>query len=725
MCKEDISMKFNLSEKLICFIFFIFLSAAVFSEDTTEGFSEAGSKYYRNRTLGFIAFNEGRYGDAARFFSRYLKNAEAGEDNNSTADALLALCSAYIHGDKADKAIDALNLLKEKFPDYNPSLIELKRADILTSQGELDAAAELYKSIISKLSSGAIPNNRIYLFSLLSYASTLAKLNEWKKAARVYSFILSLGDKKSEKFFIAGENYVLSLIYSQQFKKAASELKKLREKFSEKESLDLDKIALYLLIRQEKLNEALQNYDLLRADMNEGADKLFYSIDMKLAELLIKKERNADVYLKDALTFAPDDKAWRKAAYKIVDTYIKGEKFDQAEKELIKITELYNGTESGFLAEYNLADLYHQTEKFNKAEKIYSRLIENLKCPLKIRIDSAFESYKIYLSDKSYAKAEKTADFIFKNAEKVDVKGQGLFKKAELDFLQGNYVKACEEYLRVSADFNVNRYKAIFKALISYEKTKQYDNAIQLARKILDETLPDDPANIKTQFYYAYLLYIQGKTQKALAKFADFIKKNPKSEFISRALFLAGKCKFRASEISDAKEYFIKAAEKSDKDSLAPKAYYASILCSVALADNAETEKLVKNLFKNFPESEYSKAAMFKLVDIHIENDKFATAEKVLNLMRNEYLRETETDAEILYKRALKYLAMDSSAENNKNKYLLEAKKILENIAENYSRTLIYSDSQYLLGDVYSNLGKYDEALSSYRRVLNSTKTRS
>ena len=650
----------------------------------------------RSRELGIIAFKKADYQQAADFFQRYL--TAVGDDNRKLADAYECLIAAYVRNGDTKIARETLNNFKQRLPGISLLRKKLFLADILLLEKSYQQAADLYEAVLAT----SVIENKLYFQLLSGLAFAQGKQDKWAQAAETYATLEKAG-KTSSWYQKCQQLRIKALLMDGQLAAAETVLKQVKER-----SIGIVRLKLLLLIKQKKYTEFLQGYRAAVKQLKKEPNAPMYSLSTRAAKyfLIANDLSGATMLLNYAWNFAPTAFDRKKIMRTLINTYVRGDRKEEAVKIAEKYIKFYKEATDVVKIRFQLARLLYETKKGKDAELVYKKLMADQSIPLKSRLEAAKELSILFTSDKRYDLAEQTLNFVYQHGTGDREKNEGRFMIAKLYMLQGQYIKAASLFQDIAKQSPIWHDMSVFQQIECLSATKKYQAALTLADQALSNG--KDSATLKHIAYNkALILEKLGRLKDARNSYLDFVKKYPGNEHAPLALFAGASIAYNDHKFAMAAELFADFVRKYSTNPKAPLALYKRLYANYFSGIEKAALKDATLLLKNYPQSKYTIAALFWQVDWLREHQKFSKAVTLLKLIQTTYKANGQVNAQALYELAIIDKVTDK---------LGDAIKHLKIIFNKYSNSSVVSEAYLLAGDILSKNGKYIEAIEYYSR---------
>ncbi|MFP4416636.1 MAG: tetratricopeptide repeat protein [Fibrobacterota bacterium] len=245
----------------------------------------------------------------------------------------------------------------------------------------------------------------------------------------------------------------------------------------------------------------------------------------------------------------------------------------------------------------------------------------------------------------------------------------------------------------LSADEDVSVFKLgerFFNDSLYNLAIEQYQKYISLPGRTPDN---DPPAYFKIALSY----YRMENLRKAAESFEEYIKLFPSESNIMDAMFYAGEARQKLKDYKEASELFYGVWSRFVGSARAQIALFEAASCAEMAGDNERAVELYGIYYARFPEQSKGREAAIALIRIHIEQQDFVDAKKVLNEAEKRWKKEKQILVRLYYYRGLLHQTMlqPQKAVEMYQAMLQEGEEDFQEISEAYrqfTRLLIQQD---------------------------------
>ena len=236
-----------------------------------------------------------------------------------------------------------------------------------------------------------------------------------------------------------------------------------------------------------------------------------------------------------------------------------------------------------------------------------------------------------------------------------------------------------------------------------------------------------------------------GKMEDAEKNYMNFIEQYPESELLPGVFFNLGNIQYRKKSFKNALEIYIKVCKMFPQTEEASECRFWMGLCQFELGSRERGKKLLEEYISASPEGKWKQQAQFQMAKYFFEKKEFDKAKKTLLSLIEHPDNAVRADAHYLlgcclqageeYKLAITEFDKISkiyphgrraieawfkianllNLENNHE----EALNVYKKIAKEDSENDFLCDNLYFMGKTLRKLGKYSEAIRTFRQIQN------
>jgi len=652
------------------------------------------------------ALEDGFSDVALGLFERFLNNYPQSQ-KKPEAELLIGQC--YFSQNKFLEALSRFDgLLKERGAEGIKDACLYWIAEVHFRGNDFKAAAGYYKKIIDEF-----PNSTYRMHAYYSLGWALFELSDYNKAR--------------EYFKIVQDAYPNESLASDASFKIADCLYYLK---------DYTQLKGYLASYQKSYPNDKQRLSLV----------FFYLAE---ANYYLADYQSAIEQYRKVLDYAPDNKIQALSKLGLVWSYLKLDKYKEAEELISNIPKEYleqKNLEAMILAK---GVLYNQTERFSQALSAYQELIDSRPQHTTLvqafigkaealyslsRFSEAIDSYgqafdKIgqeeisddlidklhygcgwaYLKEGEFKKAiSEFQKVAVKSSDKiVKIAASCLVADAYVDL--GEYEKAVESYDRILKDYPDSLYGDYiqYQIGITLLKMSNYDGAI-LAFKVLLNNFTKSKL-LDDAFYSLGLTYFQKEDYNSSQEvFKKFIADFPESNLRKDAMYLSGTSLYNLDKFSEAIEVFKEIIRLYGEDiQIVQRSEYEIADCLYRMGSEEEAVSRFKSLRSKYPYSNLAPEVVWWLGEYYYRQANFDLARRYFLAIIQDFPRSNlVSDA---------YYALGSTyEEEGDDKKALECFNKVIGIAE----PDLTGQASVAIGDIFVKRNEYDSALKSYEETI-------
>lgn len=692
-------------KKILKLVFFSFLILPFF----LYGESSTPVTQYQKRLLGDKAFDSGLYDVAMNYYENYLK--EATGDSPAIRDAYYCLIQTCLRSNNINEAKRLHNELTVKFEQYYSNhpedQLKLKfwEAQILLADGKLNEASRIFNELLNKSTE---PTDEISLNALKGEAISTLRMGNTTKARMLFLKLkdYAFNKKNSELYNMAMEEIIMIDLLNGNYKEA----KLIIESESKNENantIKLDMLNIYALTSEGNLKEARTIYNKIRPN-SLGPNQLWYFVAYSLAAGYIKNSQPeaAMSIIDDAFALAPDMYDKEQTTILKINNFIKLHNYEQA----ISISKMFLDTfpNSNIRAKIllTLTSAMIKEKQFTRVGELADKYFpfSPSKDPDVLELAELFGKNALEL--KQYDNAKDFFDYVISNAKDTIYAGNAKYWKAEIAFNRKDYTSAMEQYKSIEKKFPFLKEESLFKQAQICIAQDNYIEAANILSILLTE-FPDTKLEPSPLFMYAVALEKIGDYQKSIEQYVRYATTKPNAGNAGTAYYEAGSIALIIQKPDIAIEYFEKIINSYKNTIIEKDTLYKLVYTNLLIHNFDKAAKYAEQLTKNYPDADSSVQAQFWLANYYQSNRQFNEAIKKLQTIIDSN-KDTLTISNAYLKQANIYY----EAKNN-----AKALQILQILQAKYPDSNIIPDSYFLQGNIFSSIGKYSDAITSYKKA--------
>ena len=658
--------------------------------------------------MGDKAFKDSVYDLAVKFYLKYKK--ESTGDTENLIDACECLIATYVHSGNPMKAREEFTFLTTKFAATISKNQDLRRklsywdGCVLLASGDLRKASDSLKKLIKVLPQ----RSELYYRTLDALGTTYARWQQWVDAEKTFA-MLEFAAKNTNWQAKAEAKRILAIVMMGDYNKA----RLLINKSKNRGETQLKIMRGVMLVNEGAPDKAFDYYNKLRKQA-AGPEPLWYLLATSLADSFKKKgdDKTALFLLNDALLFACSEFDRQKALVASINCAVAIGELSAARTTAEKFLKNYPDSFISNEIRLRLAGLYAKTGSAEDALQVLNTIIKDQAAELDVRVKSANDAARIYLTLKRYDDADAMFAYMEKNGATVKIRGEGAFWRCETLLARGKSKQAAAGFDQVAAKFADWKEKALYaeiKILMSIRDTKKL---IPKMENFLKE-LPASKLTPEIAFLHAIALKNDGRLKDAEKRFGEFAANYPDNEYAPRALFEEGVIALGDERCAAAVASFTLFCEKYPNNSLTPNVRYRKAYALFAEKRDKSAMDDVNYLAKHHPNSRYTIHALFRLAEHYREKKLIPLA--ISTYKKTEFLAAAESYKSLAAKAVYEIADIHFNAKKSN-----EALKALNELSEKYPKQRAEAYGLFLRGDIFSKNGKYEKAVPFYKKAAES-----
>ncbi len=677
------------------------LNGAENAANTTDaalfaGQGNAGIRYYR---LGELALENFDAAGAVDFFRLALENLQ---DENLRLQATDLLLKSLLNANKIADAEEVLAAARKDEIFSKSDILKLMQARILLHKEKTAEAVRLLKEIVLQLD----PANPATFPALELLSRALNDMGDYAAARKCFLDMAVISGNDDLRKFKALEGLIFLALVNNDPEQAKKAYKSLSEELAEdirKTFADrINKLALLMDCSTGASKEAEDKF-LKLAEKAVVPDTLLSRIAYSLAKDNGKDLIKAVKYAKLAYKFA--EGAFRQTALKmIIQLEIAGKFWQDALNDALKFESMFPEAPGKYTLKSVIGDLYIKLGKTDDAVKTLSELCASEKADMAERCDAARRLARLYQKQSKVREASAMFKFAIENVQGKDLKSTVEYEFGEYLYNLGRYNDAASHF-RSAAKESAEPGKAQLFLAQSLYMLKSYE-AAQKELAAIDRS-GNKAMLMQIEYLDALITEQLGKTDEAIRKFADFSGKYADSAEAPEALFHAGTLALSSKKFNGPE--MLQAYARRYPGEKAANALYKALSFKLLSGAEKEAVSLLAQLAEKYPESKFTIAGNFRMVDFLRVNKRYGEALSVLDAVSKRYSSvRSELIPEILYDRAVLYGLLDDYP----NKL-----KALEELVKQYPDNPVAGRAFFMLGDLKAAMNDAAAALAAFQQA--------
>ncbi len=659
--------------------------------------AEAEADAYQMRRSGDAALVLGQLAVADRDYRNYTAACLARGDSEGFRDSVIRRVNLYLQMNDSAAADAVIAEFKTYVDEPDGRFVsDTLNAEVALLKGDYPQAEEQLRNLLAQAD---LPE---YLRNPAGYAlgEALIAQKKYRDAAAVYTALAAdNGGFDAEYQAIFALQEAEELIESQ----AGIEALSVKE-LSDKEKNRIELLKINQAVREKRFSEAKALFAALPpSDMPDGAK---FELSSVLARHFAENKQLADavVFFQMAYDTAPSLAERKFALTNLIDSETQAGNFNRAADLMQKYLERYANGGDKLLNQLELAHLMTRQNNLSGAAACYLAIQENAESGLELRLTAAYEAAAVYHALGKQELTGKMLDFMIANATQVETQAEARLLLARLRFEMRNYA-AAGQLAAAAAELNTKwKFDAMFLMLQAQEEQGDYSAALATARRLKNQGIDQWPQ--KGAFAEARLLEKAGDVPGAINAYANFGALWNFSDQAPEALYAAGKLAFEHGDYGRSGEVFRLLASRYPHYELTAHGLYMAVYGEYLQGRSREMNSMIAEMKKNYPNSNYTVAALLWQLDLLKLAGNNAAAEKLLEEMLQTY---KDFPADIIEDIRLEYAILLQSSDREK-----AAVAELQKIAESKAGNKLRSKSNFLLGDIQMRFGEYQAAEKSF-----------
>lgn len=687
-------------------------------------------------------------------------------------EALFSLINIYYNNKNYDKVIEKANLLfnsRTNFKDLGTAYFLVGQTYFQKKQ--FDSAIVNYQKALNYFQT-----NRNIPATYFSLAYTYELINDYKNAVKYYELLLSnfsnsqLAPSATVRIAICyyklkdyenaivelkdtvitslpknnkiEANYILANAYFQNsdFERCIETINNCLKNYpSNYLSKEIRFTLAFAYFQQKNYNEAFKIFNLLSKYKDTiSSYALYWSAECKRYE---NKYAEALQYYEEYMNKYPYGLQINDVKLNIANIYIIRNEFNKASKILVdllnnsnpqfhpkilisfgelylkdnKINIAYNYFNSAeakandqfiiFRAKFGKAIIAYQRNKYEEA-LFYLNEIKNYNFDKNL---INFYFGEIELAKGNYTTAIKYYDLV----KSSDYQKYVIYGKAYAYFNSKDYENAkylFEDYVK-NYSKEPNIYDAQIRLADCYYALKKYKEANTIYSEVFSKknsNFNDDYA----QYQYIQSLYRAGNFQAALEELSNFQKKYPNSKYITEAIYLNGWIYAQKEDYSIALSHYKKLIQKYSDAPIIPIVLLSTGDIYYNLGKYDSSLVYYQRVVKNYDDTTYISNALNGIIYIATNNNDLNLAKNLFDGFVN--IKNDDKIKEVIRYKSVEMFFNAGDYSNTIN----SAKVYLDSVKESSNKVQIY----YWLGYSYSKLKMYEDAKSSFTKIIDNYK---
>lgn len=623
---------------------------------------------------GQLYFDSGQYSASAATYQTML---DSFPQSDYRGEALFNQALAYYSIDKWPEAVMSLEQMRKNHPNHAllpQALLQMGR--ILMEQKQYEPALALYDTVLTRFAgTEMLDTNNV----LLEIGYTHRDRGDYEKAIRYLRRIAPESD------YYAGAMSEISEIYLSKGETGEARqilLKALATLTDPQQAAEFHYFLGRLYIKTQEFDLALEEFNQALAHLNN--QQLYNSSLIGRGTIYIQlQEFEKAIADFEAVLKQPDNGNFvRLARDRLIHAYGRtGQKAlgEQRISEWLAVTDQPGDRADLLLLQ---VQLLLTTGDFARSRQIASEILK-LEIPDGTRARAYYLRGNGWYQEENYSAALDDYEKALPLAQQADVKGNLVYQIGLCHFLLEEYVPAAfAAFQRVITEFpeNANREYAFYYRAFSQMNANNWSDAIQY--------------------------------------FKTFLAQYPESQLAQEVTFQIGEAYYNAKSYPDAIEYY---QQVTDAD-LLPQSLYNIAWSFVQLDSSQVAMTYFERIANEFPGSDFAVFSQFTLGDYYYNlkmyDEAVAAYEKVVNRYPGHELAEKAGDLINEIGEIESYLAYEAAMVYFDDEDWPRAIEELEKVLEKYGSRSVAVGALVNIGSAYEQLGKYQNALAYFDRVV-------
>lgn len=620
-------------------------------------------------------------------------------DDSLSINALFWSAESKRYSGNMDEANKIYKIFLEKYPNhYLASRAQLGKGTLLYNQSQ-DPEAE--KSLLNAvLSNDYFTKGRAY--------TLLGEIKLNKKLYEEAESYFNQARKYADRFPEIKNRSLLGLGVSQYYlNKYDNAIENLEELKSASPDFETAKVLFYLAesyFSRGEYSAALKNYNQINS--NDESIKKQTIFGKGYTYFNLKDFSNSIFYLNEFCNKYKSDYRYNDARLRLADSYFGIKNFEKASFIYKELFSKRSSIIDNDLAYYQYCQSLFKAGKANEA--INEFVLLQKKFPKSKYADaSQYVVGWIYFQQSNFKSAIDNYLGLISKYPNSTLIPTAYYSIGDSYFNLGNYDSSIVYYNKILESYPNTNYilDAVNGIQYAYIAKEQPDNAVSFIDQFINEN-PSSKFNDQIFIKKGDIYYSSENYEDAIESYRQFILRFPSSKLVPTAYYWIGKSAAILKRDSEAIENFNHVIDRAIKSEI-------GISSSIELANLYNSKKQFTNAVSildktitaqptsnRIPELLFMKSKT--LISDNNVNDAYTTLEQIIT-----YYEGTVFAA----KSKLELAKLESSRKNYENALML-----LQEIAEKRLDD-IGAEAQYVIGLIYFDQNKYDEAITAFVRV--------
>lgn len=361
------------------------------------------------------------------------------------------------------------------------------------------------------------------------------------------------------------------------------------------------------------------------------------------------------------------------------------------------------------IAWYQVGLCYYNLDKFYEARIAYEYLAQ--KFPQhSLAKDARYSILLTYQKQSKITELLREYNGFFQAYPKDELISKMGFIVGEALYKQGKYKEAIDEYNKEierapKGEFAEN---SLYRIGDCYISLNNFSEAIKSYEQFLKK-YPKSQSAALANFESAYAYTALNQYEQALKLYQSIQQKYPQAEFMDQVIHNIGLCNYRSGNFNEAIKSYKMVLEKFPKSDLLPLVLYDTGNAYLSINMFDEALKTYERLIGKYPGSEAATLASYQVAVTHYYRGEFDKTIQYCQKFITQYPDSPLTE---------KTSFLVSEAYLKKRDYPKAIEQLRGLIGQSATKTDIAAKAQFKIGEILYSAGKYDEALSEFKMLL-------
>ena len=539
--------------------------------------------------------------------------------------------------------------------------------------------------------------------------------NDFKQAAAYYQ-------KITEQF--PRSEYVMPAYYSlgwclyqiQDYKGGLKYFKMVTEKSQDKSLIYDAKIKImdcfYYLKEYQELKKFINNYfQTMPQEAKNNNQALFYLAE---ADYYLGNYDQAIEIYSQLISNTSDDKLFNLASLGSGWSYIKLEKYQEAETVFKKINKKFLDTSNLEILLLGKAILFNRSQDYEQSLKANMELLN-----FTSDLDNLTQAYlgvgeALYNLDRyneaieHYSKVSDKIDLEKANPELVD---KLYYAWAWAHLKNSEFKEAINKFQKVASRSNdkIVKIACLCLAADAYQDAGEYEKAIEMYDQILKD-YPDSLYSDYIQYQLGISLLRMSNYDSAILVFKTLAGNFPKSKLLDKAAYSLALTYFQKEEYDKTIEVLNEFLQNFSDSLLRPEALYLRGSSLYNMGKFSQAIEIFKEIIRSYGENNKSLAqkADYEIAECLYQLGKEDKAVARFKALRSKYPDSNLTIEVLWWLGAYYYRAAKHDL----------AQRYFEAIINDFAKSNLVTDATYAMGSIYEEKKEYSKAQEAFQKVI-------